>query len=234
MNDLWNTLAGRAGCVLSPAQHELLGKYLDLLLQANQTMNLTGITDRSAAEIGHIADALTLLAWIGKDYRTLVDVGSGGGVPGLPLAIALPGVAVTLIESTQKKARFLQQAAGELKLENVTVLAKRAEEVGHSYQRESFDVATVRGVSQLDWLAEWCLPLVRVGGVMLAMKGKKAAEEVPAARKAIITCGGQTAEVHPAGLPGFDDRVIVQMRKQAPTPARYPRLPTQSPGRLVG
>lgn len=234
MTNLWDTLAGRAGLTLSARQHELLGRYLDLLLQANQTMNLTRIGDRPAAEIGHVADALTLLAWIGKDCRTLVDVGSGGGVPGLPLAIVRPEVAVTLIEATQKKAGFLQRAVGELQLANVTVLAKRAEEVGQSSRRETFDVAIVRAVALMDWLAEWCLPLVRVGGIMLAMKGKKAAEEVPAAGKAIRVCGGQTAEIHPAGLPGFDDHVIVQVRKIAPTPAKYPRLPTQSPARLLG
>jgi len=234
MTNLWDLLAGRAGFVLSPPQHELLGRYLDLLWQANQTMNLTRITERAAAEIGHVGDALTLLAWIGKDCRTLVDVGSGGGVPGLPLAIVLPGVTVTLLESTQKKAGFLQRVVGELKLTNVTVLAKRAETVGHSALRETFDVATVRAVGQLDWLAEWCLPLVRVGGMLLAMKGKKATEEAPAAGKAISICGGQTAAIHPAGLPGFDEHVIVQIRKSLPTPARYPRLPTQSPRRLVG
>src|SRR3954464_2135823 len=111
MNDLWNDLAARAGLTLSDEQHALLARYLDLLLDANQRMNLTRIADRAAAEIQHVGDALTVLPFLPKDAHKLIDVGSGGGVPGIPLAIVRPDARVTLLESTQKKARFLQDVA---------------------------------------------------------------------------------------------------------------------------
>ena len=112
-----------------------------------------------------------------------------------------------LIESTKKKAAFLKQAAAELGLANVSVSEWRAEEVGHSNSRETFDVAVARAVATLDWLAEWCLPLVKRGGKVLAMKGARAAEEVPAARKAIKFLGGGEPVVHPVDLPGSEHRV---------------------------
>src|SRR5689334_13847422 len=105
---LWNDLAKRAGVTLSPPQHGLLSKYLDLLIEANQTMNLTRIVTREAGEVGHIGDALTLLPFLPKEKIRLADVGTGGGVPGIPLAIARADIHVTLIEATKKKAEFLR------------------------------------------------------------------------------------------------------------------------------
>src|SRR3954451_24731421 len=104
MNELWAQIAARADIALSPAQHQLLARYLDLLLAANETMNLTRITDRAAAELHHVADSLTLLPFLPKGPHLLADVGTGGGVPGIPLAIARPDAQVLLIESTKKKA----------------------------------------------------------------------------------------------------------------------------------
>jgi len=127
---LWQTLAQAAHIVLSPEQLASLHRYLDLLLEANASMNLTRIVDRSAAEVQHIGDALTLLPFLSTGPIQIADVGSGGGVPGIVLAIARPDATVCLIESTQKKARFLQIATVELKLSNVEVLSERAEAVG--------------------------------------------------------------------------------------------------------
>ena len=107
--ELWNELAKRAGLTLSPEQHALLSRYIDLLIEANQTMNLTRIATREAAEIGHVGDSLTLLPFLPKTAHRLADVGSGGGVPGIPLAIARPDAQVRLIESTKKKADFLRR-----------------------------------------------------------------------------------------------------------------------------
>lgn len=162
-----------------PLHYARLSKFLDLLLVANQQMNLTRITDRSQAEIGHVGDALTLLPFLPAEAHRLVDVGSGGGVPGLILAIVRDDLHVTMIESTGKKARFLEQTATELGLTNVAVIGQRAEAVGWSALRQTFDVATARAVGQLAWLVEWCLPLVKKGGCMLAMKGQKINEELP-------------------------------------------------------
>ncbi|CAA9424141.1 MAG: 16S rRNA (guanine(527)-N(7))-methyltransferase [uncultured Phycisphaerae bacterium] len=232
MNDLWNQLAARANVTLSEAQHAQLARYLDLLLDANQRMNLTRITDRAAAEVQHVGDALTVLPFLpAAGAIRLADVGSGGGVPGIPLAIARPDARVMLVESTKKKAAFLKQAAAELGLSNVSVSEWRAEDVGRSNSRETFDVAVARAVATLDWLAEWCLPLAKPGGRLLAMKGARAAEEVPAAARAIKLLGGGPAVVHPVDLPGSEHRVIVEVPKVARTADRFPRPATQAKGK---
>src|SRR4051794_19276637 len=157
MNPLWNDLAARAGLSLTTEQHAGLARYLDLLLAANARMNLTRITDRAVAQVQHVGDSLTVLPFLPKGPFRLADVGSGGGVPGIPLAIARPDATVLLIESTKKKAAFLKQAIEALDLPNASVSEWRAEDVGHSNNRENFDVALARAVATMDWLAEWCL-----------------------------------------------------------------------------
>ncbi|MEA2708794.1 MAG: rRNA (guanine527-N7)-methyltransferase [Phycisphaerales bacterium] len=233
MNTLWNELASRAGIELSAAQHEKLGRYLDLLFEANARMNLTRITDRAAAELQHIGDSLTVLPHLPAGAIRVADVGSGGGVPGIPLAIARPDATFLLIESTKKKAAFLKQAIETLELKNASVSEWRAEEVGHSNSRESFDVALARAVATLDWLAEWCLPLVKKGGKMLAMKGPKVVDELPAARRPIKLTGGGEAIVHPIALPGTEHRVIVEIPKIARADKRLPRPATQAKGKPI-
>src|SRR3954464_14239442 len=161
MNALWNELASRARLSLTEIQHSLLARYLDLLLDANERMNLTRIADRAAAEVQHVGDALTLLPFLPRDRHLLADVGSGGGVPGIPIAIARPDVVVVMIESTQKKAAFLRDTARALDLPNARVQPLRAEDAGAkgSPMRETFDVVAARAVATMNWLAEWCLPL---------------------------------------------------------------------------
>lgn len=231
MITLWNDIASRADWSLSPAQHETLAAYLDLLLKANERMNLTRIIDRAAAEVQHVGDALTLLPHLPREAIRIVDVGSGGGVPGIPLAIARPDATVMLIESTKKKAAFLRDAVRQLGLGNVSVSEWRAEDVGRTNSREIFDVAVARAVATLDWLAEWCLPLVKRNGTLLAMKGAKVTDELPAAARAIRLLGGSEAVVHPVELPGSEHRVIVEVRKLASTHDRYPRPATQAKGK---
>lgn len=231
MNPLWTTLAQRANLDLSPAQLEKLSRYLDLLFEANARMNLTRITDRAAAEIQHVADALTLLPHLPAGRIRIVDVGSGGGVPGIPLAIARPDATVLLVESTKKKAAFLKQTIQSLELPNASVSEWRAEEVGHSNNRETFDIAAARAVATLPWLAEWLLPLVKKGGKVLAMKGPKVAEEIPASRKPIKLAGGGEPILHPVDLPGTEHRLIVEIPKLARSDSRLPRPATQAKGK---
>lgn len=223
MNTLWNQLASSANLTLSDSQHTLLNRYLDLLLEANQTMNLTRITDRAEAENLHIADALTLLPHLPREPHRLVDIGSGGGVPGIPLAIARPDAKILLVESTQKKAAFLQRAAQTLGLKNLKVSAQRAEDLARTDQRDSFDIATARAVGALNLLVEWCLPLVKKGGKLLAMKGARIAEELPAATKAIQLLSGGAPIVHPVHLPDTENHVIVEIPKLGRTNPHYPR-----------
>lgn len=206
--------------------------FLDLLLSANQTMNLTRITDRAQAEVQHVGDALTLLPHLPEGDIRIADVGSGGGVPGIPLAIARPRDAqITLIESTKKKAAFLRSVVEALELTNVLVIDQRAEDVGQSPRRESFDVAVVRAVATMQWLAEWCLPLVKVGGKMLAMKGPKVIDELADAKKAISRAGGGEAALHPVELPGVSGHLIVEISKMRPSEADLPRSPTRAKAR---
>lgn len=233
-SELWNELARRAGAGLSDAQHEKLWRYIDLLLEANRRVNLTRITSRDEAAVLHIGDALTALPYLPRQRPSIADVGSGGGVPGIPLAIARPDAQLVLIESTRKKAAFLEQTAADLGLANLTVDARRAEEVGQSERRESFEIVITRAVATLDWLVEWCLPLVKVGGAMLAMKGPKVREELPHAERAIRLLGGGAVTHHPVDLPSTTGHVIVRIGKIARTDRRYPRNPTVAKGKPLG
>ncbi|MGH7215101.1 MAG: 16S rRNA (guanine(527)-N(7))-methyltransferase RsmG [Tepidisphaeraceae bacterium] len=236
MNPLWTDLASRAGLALDADRLEKLSCYLDLLFEANATMNLTRITDRAAAEVQHVGDALTLLPFLPTGAHRLADVGAGGGVPGIPLAIVRPDAQVVLIEATQKKAAFLTRCVESLELPNVRVVPKRAEDAGADTAgglRESFDVVVARAVATMDWLAEWCLPLARPGGVFLAMKGQKAADELPQARKVIQLLGGGEATLHAVELPGTTNHVIVRVPKAGKTDKRYPRPATQAKGRSL-
>ena len=232
VSEIWTQVGQRAGITLSPEQLGRLSRYIDLLLEANRRMNLTRITDRAAAEVQHIGDALTLLPFLPREAHRLADVGSGGGVPGIPIAIARREVAVVLIESTRKKAAFLEDVVKQLGLDNVTVSAMRAEEAGAkgSPLRESFDVVAVRAVATMNWLAEWCLPLAKKGGKVLAMKGPRVNEELPEAKRAIKLIGGGDVVVHQVELPRAEHHVVVEIPKIARTDPKYPRAATVSKG----
>lgn len=184
----------------------------------------------SAPAAGLIEDSLVLLDHLG-DARSVVDVGSGGGLPGLPLKIAQPGLEVTLVEADQAKAAFLVQAAARLGLRGVEVVARRAEDVGReSSYRERFDVAVARAVAPLPVLAELCLPLVRVGGRMLAQKTERS--EVEQAARAIELLGGALATAVPAPSSLRTGGTVVVVAKVRPTPDAYPRragVPARKP-----
>jgi 16S rRNA (guanine527-N7)-methyltransferase len=224
--ELWQSLAQKAGLTLNSDQIGQLGSYLDLLLAANQRMNLTRITDRGDAEVLHVGDALTLLPHLPPEAHRLADVGAGGGVPGIVLAIARPEIHVTLIESTRKKADFLRATATELGLANIAIEPRRAEEVAHSPQRESFDIVVARAVALLPILVEWLLPLARVGGCALAMKGPKSVDELKRAENAIRQLGGGPALALPVELPKTAQHLLIKIPKIARTPARFPRDPS--------
>jgi len=170
-----------------------------------------------------VDDSLVLLEHLG-DARTLVDVGSGGGLPGLPLKIARPDLAVTLIEADSGKAAFLVQACARLGLAGVEVLDGRAEVIGHDARyRESFDVAVARALAPLPTLVELCLPLVRIGGRLLAQKTDK--EAVEDASRAVHLLGGSLDLVSPAPSAARRTGTVVVIAKVAATPSTYPRRP---------
>ena len=200
---------------------ERFGGYLALLEEANRSFNLTRITERGAMWERHILDSLTLLAMLGEvgSGERVADVGSGGGAPGIPLAIALPEVSFTLVESVGKKAAFLRDAAAALGLSNVTVEARRVEDVGRDpAHREGYAVATARALGALRTAAELVTPLVRVGGVALFIKGEKAGEEIEAAKKAL-----HMLHTPVAGVVETPTGKIVVLDKPRKTPAAYPR-----------
>ena len=205
--------------------------YTTLLREWNEKMNLTNITDDEGIAMRHFIDSLTLVSYIEEEKKTagkaelsLVDVGTGAGFPGIPLKVAMPELRVTLLDSLRKRVRFLETVCETLELSGIQAVHSRAEDAGHSKTyREQFDVVTARAVAALPVLSEYCLPLVRVGGVFLAMKGH-VDEEVESARKAIVQLGGTIEAVHHFRLPGTDmERSVVIIRKLRQTPPRYPR-----------
>ena len=210
---------------ISEKQAEKLIAYMDQLLEKNQYINLTRITDEDEFIKLHILDSLTLLKLIKNNKAKILDVGTGGGFPGIPLAIALEDADITLMDSTKKKLNVVQEIAEELDIRNISILHGRAEEFGQDSQhREHYDVVTSRAVANLTLLSEYCLPLTRVGGQFLPMKGKDYSDELKAARKPIEILGGEIVEVKKGLLLQSDYvHVIINIDKVKKTPKQFPR-----------
>jgi 16S rRNA (guanine527-N7)-methyltransferase len=206
--------------VVTPEQTALLEQYLSLLLAQNQAFNLTAITDPAEARVKHLEDSLTLLPELADVTGAVVDVGSGGGLPAIPLAIVRPDLEFTLLESTAKKARFLEQTARALKLGNVRVENDRAETFARGPSREKFAVATSRACARLPVLLELCLPLLKVGGRKLAIKGEQALQEVAEAQRALELLRGKLVSTRRT-----ETGTVLRIDKHAPTSAKYPRRP---------
>jgi len=202
-----------------------LGAFLTLLLETNKRFNLTAIKEPDEAWRRHILDSVSMLPFLG-DAAAVIDVGSGGGLPGIPLAIACPAVRFTLLESTGKKARFLEQAVSELGLAHVTVVQARAEDAGRpGPHREAYDVAVARAIGPMNVLLELLMPLVKVGGRVQAMKGRRAEQELRDAGDALMLLGAGDVSVYGA-MPGVEEEaVVVEVVKDAATQAQYPRRP---------
>ncbi|MBI3738647.1 MAG: 16S rRNA (guanine(527)-N(7))-methyltransferase RsmG [Chloroflexi bacterium] len=196
------------------------------LLDWNQKFNLTAIRDAESIRTKHFLDSFScVLAWGANSPHRLIDIGTGAGFPGLPLKILYPALKLTLVESVGKKAMFCEHIAGMLGLENVEVIKARAEDVGQMpAHREKYDWAVARAVADMKVLAEYLLPLLKIGGTMLAQKGESGPAEAQSAEKAIKLLGGKLRQVIPVHLPGVaDDRYLVLVDKSAATPPKYPR-----------
>lgn len=213
--------AGLAALGLDPALCGRLEAFAGLVLERNQVMNLTAITEPSAFAGLHLLDSLSLIPLAGLSSGTVVDVGTGAGFPGVPLAIALPEARVTLLDSLGKRIEFLRETCGALGLENTRCVHARAEEFG---EREQFDWAVSRAVAPLPMLCELSLPLVRVGGRFLAMKSSHSQEELDEAGRAISILGGRVDWVKDYPIPGAEiQHRLICIEKTTPTPRKYPR-----------
>ncbi|MBN3032548.1 MAG: 16S rRNA (guanine(527)-N(7))-methyltransferase RsmG [Candidatus Saganbacteria bacterium] len=195
----------------------LFEKYLEELIAWNKKFNLTSITDPAAIRQKHFADSLLLLDVLELNDQAVVDVGAGAGFPGLPLKIACPGIKLTLVEATKKKVAFLDHIIKSLDLHGCTAVWARAEEYARKH-REEFDLAVARAVAPLNALCEYCLPLVRPGGVFAAYKQVAVEAEAAAAERALKLLGGRRREIRT-----FPRRSLVIIDKLASTPPGYPR-----------
>lgn len=225
-NSLLLESAQALGIPLSETQTDQFMQYLSLLLEWNEKMNLTAITDPVEVVQKHFIDCISVLPHLNlKGSETIIDVGTGAGFPGVPLKIASPALQVTLLDALQKRLTFLDTLTQSLQLSDVTLVHSRAEDGGQNPQlREQFDLCVSRAVANLAVLLEYCLPFVKVGGRLAALKGPDAAQEIAQAENALQTLGGKVMAVIPITIPHTDlQHQLVLVEKVAPTPQRYPR-----------
>lgn len=227
--------AAEAGIPLTAEQIGQFSVYHEMLLDWNTRMNLTALTAPEDVAVKHIIDSLTAYdAALFDGAWTLIDVGTGAGLPGIPLAVYAPHLTVTLLDSLNKRVRFLTEVTAAMGLQNVRCIHARAEEAARTAEhRAAYDIVVSRAVARLPVLLEYTLPFVRVGGTLLALKGRAYAEEQKEARRAAEVLGGGRITARPVHLPGLDDvRAILTVTKERQTPAAYPRgggAPTRRP-----
>ena len=231
----------KRGVSLSDDAVRKFALYCDLLQEWNGKMNLTAITSEEDVVTRHFLDSVSPLFLIKDEMQalceksaSLIDVGTGAGFPGVPLAIVLPGLKITLADSLHKRIGFLELVKRELQLENIVLLEGRAEELAHKQElRERFDLATARAVAELSVLSEYVLPFVKPDGLFLAYKGSRAVDEAANAQRALEVLGGSTPVIIPYELQGYDAELsLVQIKKINTTPEKYPRragIPSKRP-----
>lgn len=211
---------------ISDVQIEKFKKYSEMLKEWNEKMNLTTIVDDDGISVKHFLDSILPLSVIDMSaVKSVIDVGTGAGFPGIPLKICIPDIRITLLDSLNKRINFLNAVKNELKLEKVECIHGRAEELGKKTEyRECYDAVVSRAVANLTMLSEYCLPFVRVGGMFLALKSDGAEDEIRTAEAMIKSLGGTVENICRVSLPQSDIvRYIVLIRKVKNTPNKYPR-----------
>ena len=207
-------------------QYKKFYKYMNLLLEWNEKINLTAITNKEDIILKHFIDSLTISKYIDKNSK-LIDVGTGAGFPGIPIKIYRDDLEITLLDSLNKRVNFLNEVIKELKLENIVAIHGRAEEIGRNKKyREYFDVATSRAVANLSTLSEYLVPFVKEDGIIISMKGDNIEEEKKKTKRAIKVLGANIKKIDKFELPKSDiKRSLVILKKVEKTPIKYPRKP---------
>ena len=226
--DILEECAAVAGIVLTAEQVAQFARYNEMLVERNAHVNLTALTAPEDVAVKHIIDSLTAYdASLFGAAHTLIDVGTGAGLPGIPLAVYAPHLRVTLMDALQKRVRFLTDVTAAMGLTNTRCIHARAEEAARQKEhRGRYDIAVSRAVARLPVLMEYTMPLVRTGWTVLALKGRAYAEEMAEGERAAAILGGGAIAARPVQLPGRTDvRAILSVRKERPTPKAYPRRP---------
>ena len=216
------------GINLSPVQLEQFETYFHMLVEWNEKMNLTSITEKEEVYLKHFYDSISAAFFIDfHNVTTICDIGAGAGFPSIPLKICFPHLHVTIVDSLQKRITFLNELAKGLNLQDTTFYHDRAETFGQRKEkRESYDLVTARAVARLSVLSELCLPLVKKEGLFVALKASAADEEMQAGKKAVTVLGGEVVEKHSFVLPLEEsERNIIVIEKKKQTPKKYPRKP---------
>lgn len=223
------------GIRLSEEQKRQFRRYYEILVEWNEVMNLTGITDYDEVNLKHFTDSLTIVRCSDMTrVKRLIDVGTGAGFPGIPLKIVCPEIEVVLLDSLNKRIKFLNAVIDELGLKNITALHGRAEDFAKKKEfREQFDLCVSRAVANLSTLCEYCLPFVGITGHFVSYKSADSDEEIKNAEKAVRILGGEIENVDKFDLPGTNiGRSLVNVKKVRQTPGKYPRkagLPAKEP-----
>jgi 16S rRNA (guanine527-N7)-methyltransferase len=224
--------AHELGIKLSAEQTEQFSIFLRELQSLNASFNLTAITNTEEIILKHFIDSLTVIAHIPVSATTLLDLGSGGGFPGLPIKIIKPDLEVILLEANGKKVAFHQHIISMLRLSKITSIYSRAEDLGHDeFFRGRFDVVTARAVARFPTLYEYALPFLKVGGILIAQK-TSSEEELAQGEQALKELGGAIQHIVPVTISGLEHRHIVIIKKISETPEKYPRrtgVPTKRP-----
>lgn len=218
---------------LAEKQLEQFYEYMNILIEWNKVMNLTNITEPIEVIQKHFVDSLTVLKHI-KETDMIIDVGTGAGFPGIPIKIAFPKTKIVLLDSLNKRIKFLNEVIAKLKINDVEAMHGRAEELAHNkIYREKYDIAIARAVAPLNVLSEYLLPFIKVNGIAICMKGSKGKEEAKNGEKAIEILGGKIKEIKEFELPNTDIcRTILILEKNKNTDKKYPRrsgIPSKEP-----
>ena len=225
----------KIGITLNERQKQQFDKYYEMLVEWNKVMNLTGITEYDEVNLKHFTDSLTIARTQEmQKVQSVIDIGTGAGFPGIPLKIAFPHLKVVLLDSLNKRIKFLDAVIEELGLENISTIHGRAEDFARQAEyREKYDLCVSRAVANLATLSEYCLPYIRVGGMFVSYKSGNIDKEISESEKAVQILGGELEDIYKFQLPGTDiGRSFVKINKIKSTGKKFPRkagLPSKEP-----